>query len=526
MAEPQPKYVTTADGRQITYERWQYEQTVQQQATLKRVNDLLIKDATNAVSVGATFPQQEYGALLRMVVPTLLDQWGKVNATAAIQYYDELNVQWLTTYGDEARQQASRKNVRRQAERYALARTQSALAVSQGYAAKYADDYDVAAKTDAVMNFAMKVRAEQGHAPSVAAMNNALTREVAAYHRDTVLFNSALDSNVHSVQRVANPGACEFCRLMALGSTRGSVRRSTYAARFHANCHCTIKPLFKGEAPVHPDYYKEFEAEYEEVYKGNSSKDTLIEWRALRERKAAAATKASAALPVVGVRKMSPDAPEKWFWQGSSSLSQDEIHRLNTLSRTIPLTEVRQELPLLTAPDTLENAAIVTNPKYASKEPGYSTNCVRATNAYELRRRGYDVTASPKLRPNDLSQNPLFFEQGWKDAAGNDVSDTTLSVRRNRKRGTLTDNTAQTILDNYPDGSRGWVHFDWERSGAGHIVNWEVRNSEVVFVDAQIGDIDDKVRDYFPRAKNIRLNRLDDKTPQAYVLQYLEGFNQ
>lgn len=279
--EQTPKYVTTADGRRITYARWKYEQTIQQEATLKRVNDLITNEATNAVAAGAGLGQQEYGAFLRdLIVPNLLDKYGQINATAAIQFYDESRTVWNELYGSTY--QAGRDARRTAATRFATARTQGALQVAQGYAAKYANDYDVIGKTDAVVNWAMKVRAQSGHAPSVAAMNNALTREVAMYHRDTVLFNSALDPYATRVQRVAQATACEFCRLMALGSTNGKVRLSTYAAKYHDNCHCTIQPLFGNDQPVRPDYYDKFEKEYAAASKsGGSAKSILKTWRGL-----------------------------------------------------------------------------------------------------------------------------------------------------------------------------------------------------------------------------------------------------
>jgi hypothetical protein len=276
VATQQPKYVTTEDGRRITYARWRYEEQVKQEAVLKQVNDLITQQATAVVSVGANLDLQEYGGLLREVIPTLLDQFGNINAQAAIDYYNAMQIEWLKTYGDQARSMASRGNVNRAASRNAAARTQGALQVAQGYTATFADTYDVVSKTDAVVNFAMKVRATQGHAPSVDAMNNALTREVAMYHRDTVLFNAALDPYVSRVQRVAQSSACEFCRLMALGSNNGKVRVSTYAVKFHDHCHCTIQPLFEGEAPVRPDYYDSFEAQYLDASSGGGSAKEIL----------------------------------------------------------------------------------------------------------------------------------------------------------------------------------------------------------------------------------------------------------
>jgi hypothetical protein len=277
------KFVTTEDGRRITYARWQYEQQIKQEAVIRQVNDLITDSATGIVRTAADLGQQEYGAFLRSVIPELLDQYGKVNATAAIDYYTQMREQWSELYGDAARRQIGRDAVRSAEQRYAAAITGAKINVAknaEAFAATYAPTYDVASKTDAVMNFAMKVRSKYGHEASVEAMNNALTREVAMFHRDTVLFNSAIDPYVNRVQRVAQATACEFCRLMALGSREGKVRVSTYAAKFHDHCHCTIQPLFEGDEPVRPDYYDQFEKQYADASKGNTSaKDILTAWR-------------------------------------------------------------------------------------------------------------------------------------------------------------------------------------------------------------------------------------------------------
>lgn len=286
MAPQQPKYVTTADGRRITYVRWQYEQQVRQEAVIAQVNELITQQATAVATAGASLAQQEFGGLLRQTLPALLDQYGNINATAAIDYYDTLRLQWSNVVGEQAQRMITRKSAKSAASRYAAAITGGKIQVAKNtdnFAATYATTYNTLAKTDAVMNFAMKVRAKYGHEASVQAMNNALTREVAMYHRDTVLFNSAIDPYVEKVQRVAQASACEFCRLMALGSEDGSVRLTSYAAKFHDNCHCTIQPLFKGDQPTRPPYYDQFEAQYAEVSKDSFGKSKIVlnNWRDL-----------------------------------------------------------------------------------------------------------------------------------------------------------------------------------------------------------------------------------------------------
>lgn len=246
-------FVTTPDGRTISYTQWKLELIAQQEEVLKNVNTLIIADATNAVSVGAGLGQQEYGALLRQVVPNLLDQYGNINSVAAIQYYDTIRNEWATNVADKA--------------------------VGE-YTAQFADNYNLEARTNSVVNYAMQIRAKEGHTASVEAMNNALTRQVAMYHRKTIVFNSAMDNSVSKIQRVVQPNACEFCKLMAIGSTNGLVRTSTYTVKFHDHCHCTIQPIFSGEEYVTPSYYGDFEAEYVQAsIGGGTAKGILANWR-------------------------------------------------------------------------------------------------------------------------------------------------------------------------------------------------------------------------------------------------------
>lgn len=274
------------DGRKLTYDRYRYELAIRNQHTLEQVNTLAMDEGRSVVSVAADFTQQEYGGLLRGVIPQLLDKYGNINATAALSYYEQARRAW---YDKKAYNSAGRDANRTRSQRYAAAVTQGGIRkasiTAAEYKAVYADTYDLVGKTDAIVNYAMKVRATSGHMPSVAAMENALTREVAAYHRDTVLFNAGLDKSVSKVQRVAQAKACEFCRMMALGSTNGTVRLSDYAAKFHSHCHCTIQALFEGDKPIRPDYYDQFEAEYlkakHETNGTNAGfKQTLENWRA------------------------------------------------------------------------------------------------------------------------------------------------------------------------------------------------------------------------------------------------------
>lgn len=326
MAEPQPKLVEY-EGKRISYARAKYLETLKQESILRHVNEIVVDTATRSVAAGATLGQQDYGGLLRSIVPQLLNQYGTVNATAAMDFYDNARLLYARAYGSQARREVTRSSVKARANRYATAVTKSAVTLGQmsfdEFQATFATDYKLAEKSERVIGYAMKVRAESGHKPSVDAMNKAMTREVASYHHDTILFNSALDPFVERVQRVAQASACEFCRMMALGSTDGKVRVSTYAIKFHDHCHCTIQPLYAGEDPVRPPYYDDFEKQYKDATKevGSSNyRDVVREMRRIRP----AGT--DTVLP-----KSAPDSPLPKF-DLQSFLDGDKAQRLTAIN--------------------------------------------------------------------------------------------------------------------------------------------------------------------------------------------------
>jgi hypothetical protein len=110
------------------------------------------------------------------------------------------------------------------------------------------------------------------------------------------------------------------------------------------------------------------------------------------------------------------------------------------------------------------------------------SNCVLASQAYELRRRGID--AEPKQAKHGRNaesaqslwyRNPVFITvKGLKGLH-----------KQNRSRVVY-----QHVRDNYPRGSRGTIRCGWKGRSFGHIWNWEVHDDgEVVFYDAQTGKI-------------------------------------
>lgn len=155
------------------------------------------------------------------------------------------------------------------------------------------------------------------------------------------------------------------------------------------------------------------------------------------------------------------------------------------------------------------------NPNYG--EPGTRMNCRRATMAYEMRRRGYDVKAT---KSNFASGQTI---KGLKNAVGvgkttkpesawgeKQISDSkTLRASTPQKKAEL----VFSSLANNPNGSRGELGVGWTMGG-GHSMAWEVVNRKPVIFDAQNGKIYDNVKyfaEFTPVVHTAAQTRLDNK---------------
>lgn len=69
-------------------------------------------------------------------------------------------------------------------------------------------------------------------------------KEIARGYRDSILGNTRQDQDAIGWSRIARPGACKFCLMLA---GKGAVYRSESTAIFgaHANCHCAVAPAFR-----------------------------------------------------------------------------------------------------------------------------------------------------------------------------------------------------------------------------------------------------------------------------------------
>lgn len=77
---------------------------------------------------------------------------------------------------------------------------------------------------------------------AVAKLLPAIEAEIATALRETVTENAEDDPESAGWRRIARPGACPFCRMLADKGAIFSAGTSRFAA--HKNCHCLAQPMF------------------------------------------------------------------------------------------------------------------------------------------------------------------------------------------------------------------------------------------------------------------------------------------
>lgn len=139
--------------------------------------------------------------------------------------------------------------------------------------------------------------------------------------------------------------------------------------------------------------------------------------------------------------------------------------------------------------DTLHSQVVKqVNPEFP--KPGTKMNCRRATFTYEMRRRGYDVTATKShfaigqdlegLQTATMSGAKKHYESIWgeKQVAPPHEFEKQTPERK-----------SQMIFDSIgknPNGARGELAVGW-KFGGGHSMAYEVVNNKPVILDTQSG---------------------------------------
>lgn len=151
----------------------------------------------------------------------------------------------------------------------------------------------------------------------------------------------------------------------------------------------------------------------------------------------------------------------------------------------------------------------VVNPNYQTGEYKWRNNCQRCVSAYEMRRRGYDVTAKPlpgKLEADYLAQ---WFEHAWNNAK----REWCLSGSGKKQ--------VEEHMELWGDGARAVVGVGFT-SDRGHVFFAERINGKTMFIDPQNASAD--CAEYFKMALKGRthVTRVDNLTPSEHIIDCCE----
>lgn len=161
-------------------------------------------------------------------------------------------------------------------------------------------------------------------------------------------------------------------------------------------------------------------------------------------------------------------------------------------------------------PTQMEHDAVLANINY-DKGIQYQENCQRCVPAYEMRRRGYDVTAKPKVYSKDLINSNwenIFENAEWISCySGNGLAQIEEAMKR------------------FGDGARAEVYIQWQGKNDAHVFVAEQIGGKTVFIDPQNGNVD--VRWYFDyalegktelcRIDNLEFTELIEECCEEYV---------
>ena len=187
----------------------------------------------------------------------------------------------------------------------------------------------------------------------------------------------------------------------------------------------------------------------------------------------------------------------KAFYGGGNKNGLTPVAANATLDIVEQATGVKQGTPM-----SIQDAVSGANPNYKPRSP-YSVNCQRCVQAYELRRRGYDVIAKPKPSKNNIISwgSECFIQPG---AYTNSMYAFTLNQ---------SEAAVKKVLANAPDGSRFTIYVKWQRKygGGAHVFIAEKTGGVINYVDPQVANMD--ASSYFSQGSKGKFGyfRLDDK---------------
>lgn len=207
-------------------------------------------------------------------------------------------------------------------------------------------------------------------------------------------------------------------------------------------------------------------------------------------------------------------------------LRNSTVGNLKALHQTIDqhfLTKKDSEtgLPLKSKETSADEDMEKVNPDFENFSADTKNNCVNCSMAYDLRRRGFDVTADQSDKPLDVAMVYDMYDMPTTEGVNTQVSyegyvknygDPGMSKKD--FVATQSNSMIDYLETNMPEGSRGLMTVAWS-DNSGHAVAWEIEDGDLVVRDCQTGkkyEGDSVYTDFMSHSNGyIQAVRLDDK---------------
>ena len=179
----------------------------------------------------------------------------------------------------------------------------------------------------------------------------------------------------------------------------------------------------------------------------------------------------------------------------------------NGIGDTTPRT-LKEALGAKGKPMSEADAWFNANPFYSDNYAEFSSNCQRCVFAYEMRRRGYNVTAQPTYKGDKMP-----IGGNWTTAM---KGMTRVSVGKTTEKATI--KNIENQMSNWGEGSRAIIRIKWSGTNSGHVINCEQKNGKLHVYDVQSNKRVTGVKyleKYLPYAtlSHTELYRTDNATP-------------
>ena len=149
------------------------------------------------------------------------------------------------------------------------------------------------------------------------------------------------------------------------------------------------------------------------------------------------------------------------------------------------------------------------NPEFKNFNTNTKSNCMLCTMTYDLRRRGYDVTAQKASIGYAVESVKEFYPKAKIEHVGN-----TWAKREDGTRMSRRDLSQQTIsaLSKQGNGARGNIMVGWNLGG-GHSMVYEVKDGKVRILDGQNGKVINNPNKILRNVCDVSYARLDNVEP-------------